>query len=78
MVFNLGQEPPSESAMNTDSDLIDHLGGPAKVAELLGFDKHGGTQRVQNWKTRGIPAAVKLAYPSVFLSDKNEPKTQAA
>lgn len=50
-----------------DSDLISRLGGPAKVAELLGYDKRsGGTQRVQNWLTRGIPAAVKLAHPDLF------------
>ncbi len=54
----------------TDSELIDTLGGPAKVAELLKFDKkRGGTQRVANWKTRGIPARVKLDFPDVFLKD---------
>lgn len=51
----------------TDSQLIDDLGGPAKVAELLGYEKHGGTQRVNNWKSRGIPAKVKLDHPDVFL-----------
>lgn len=52
-----------------DKALIDELGGPAKVAELLGFDKDGGIQRVQNWTTRGIPAAVKVLHPRVFLKD---------
>ncbi len=43
-----------------DGALIEALGGPAKVAELLGYEKHGGTQRVHNWITRGIPSKVKL------------------
>lgn len=55
--------------MSTDSDRIDKLGGPAKVAELLGLDKRGGTQRVQNWKVRGIPPAMKLAHPELFVQD---------
>lgn len=56
------------SAMHKDSHLIDALGGPAKVAELLGFDKaDGGIQRVHNWRTRGIPAKVKVDHPDIFL-----------
>ena len=56
--------------MHKDSQLIAELGGPAKVAEMLGFNKRaGGVQRVQNWLTRGIPADVKLAHPSFFLKD---------
>jgi hypothetical protein len=51
----------------TDGDLIDKLGGPAKVCELLNIPKHGGIQRVQNWKARGIPARVKLERPDLFL-----------
>lgn len=52
--------------MDSDKQVIANLGGPAKVAELLGYPKHGGIQRVQNWKTRGIPAKVKLAHPILF------------
>jgi hypothetical protein len=52
--------------MESDKEIIARLGGPTKVAELLGYDKHGGVQRVQNWLTRGIPAKVKLANPSLF------------
>lgn len=53
----------------TDSELIRHLGGPTKVAELLGYDKgRGGVQRVQNWIERGIPPRVKLQHPGVFLT----------
>lgn len=50
-----------------DWALITDLGGPAKVAELLNFSKDGGAQRVQNWKHRGIPSAVKLERPDLFL-----------
>lgn len=56
--------------MTSDKALIERLGGPAKVAELLGFDKHGGVQRVHNWMTRGIPARVKLQFPDVFLKQR--------
>jgi hypothetical protein len=51
----------------TDRELIESMGGPTKVAERLGFKKRGGVQRVQNWLTRGIPAAVKVAFPELFL-----------
>ncbi len=51
----------------TDKDLIDSLGGSTKVAELLGLkDKPGGVQRVNNWKTRGIPSDVRLAHLDLF------------
>lgn len=49
-----------------DSELIAELGGPARVCELMGIPKAGGIQRVQNWKTRGIPARIKLARPDLF------------
>ena len=62
MVFN--------DAMN-DAALIQELGGPARVAELLGYDKaKGGIQRVQNWLTRGIPSKVKLERPDLFLASR--------
>lgn len=64
-VFNVGMD---------DKALIEKLGGPSKVAELLGYDKKsGGVQRVQNWITRGIPAEVKLAHPGIFLKDLLKP-----
>lgn len=50
-----------------DKQLIEHLGGPAKVAELLGVDKNGGVQRVFNWLSRGIPARVKVDRPDLFM-----------
>lgn len=54
----------------TDKDRIKALGGPTKVAELLGYDKaKGGVQRVQNWLERGIPPAVKVEFPHIFLAE---------
>lgn len=53
--------------MKTDEEIIRDLGGPAKVAELLGYDKNGGTQRVQNWIARGIPFRVKVERPDLFM-----------
>lgn len=50
----------------SDSDIIDKLGGPSRVAEQLGYSKVGGVQRVQNWKVRGIPARVRLQRPDLF------------
>ena len=52
-----------------DSELIEHLGGPTKVAEILRYDKAGGVQRVQNWLVRGIPAQVKVDHPEIFMRD---------
>jgi len=49
-----------------DSKLINDLGGPAAVAEKLGYQKKGGTQRVYNWTLRGIPARVLLDHKDVF------------
>lgn len=58
------------SELHPDSKIIDDLGGPSKLAELLGYDKtHGGVQRIQNWKKRGIPSSVKIAHPELFMTD---------
>lgn len=55
--------------MHTDANTIDKLGGPTAVAELLGIiSEPGSVQRVSNWKRRGIPPAVKLEFPHVFLA----------
>lgn len=58
-----------------DKTLIDSLGGPAKVAELLGYDKDGGIQRVHNWTSRGIPAHVKVQRPDLFMPELVKGKT---
>lgn len=63
MVFNMSM---------SDSDLIEKLGGPSRLAEQLGYSKAGGVQRVQNWKARGIPPRVKLERPDLFLADRGE------
>lgn len=52
--------------MHADNAIIDALGGATKLAKLLKYGK-GGTQRVHNWRTRGIPARVKLERPDIFL-----------
>jgi hypothetical protein len=51
-----------------DAELIDHLGGPSKVVELLKLDATTGNRnRVQNWKTRGIPTKIKVDFPHIFM-----------
>lgn len=64
MVFNTGMDTPNE---HPDWKLILSMGGPVKVAQLLGYAKEGGAQRVQNWKYRGIPPAVKVEHPKLFM-----------
>jgi hypothetical protein len=54
---------------NRDKQLIEALGGPAKVAELLGLPKYGGVQRVQNWTNRGIPYEMKVRHPALFMPE---------
>lgn len=74
MVCNAGME----TTTSPDAQLIADLGGATKVAQLLGYDKaQGGVQRVHNWITRGIPAAVKLEHPHLFLSVKAKRKQPA-
>jgi hypothetical protein len=68
MVFNLVMMI-KHTDLHPDSKIIDDLGGPAKLAEMLGYDKSGGVQRIQNWKTRGIPSSVKVARPDLFMAD---------
>ncbi|WP_242684281.1 hypothetical protein [Paraburkholderia hospita] len=78
MVFN-ERTMSKHSDIAADAQIIEDLGGPAKLAELLGYDKAaGGVQRIQNWKKRGIPASVKLAHPDLFLADLLETKRMEA
>jgi hypothetical protein len=53
-----------QNQLQSDRDLIARLGGPTTLAKRLGFNSK---QRVHNWLTRGIPPAVKLTYPKIFL-----------
>jgi len=59
-----------ENDAHPDWQLILSLGGPLKVAALLGYSKPGSVQRVQNWKRRGIPAEVKVERPDLFLRER--------
>lgn len=54
--------------MDTDQHphaaIIDSHGGPTRVAERMGIvEQRGAVQRVSNWKSRGIPAEVRLTFP---------------
>lgn len=71
MVDNMNTEAETIEA---DRKLIEGLGGPTKLAEILGYDKHGGVQRIQNWITRGIPPKVKLQRPEIFLASAPDPR----
>lgn len=53
--------------MKTDKEIIEALGGPTAVSDLLSLKKPGGPQRVQNWIKRGIPPSVKIARPDLFM-----------
>jgi len=64
MVFNRAMNKSKQ-----DADLIRRLGGPSKVAEMIAIDKRGGSQRVQNWMVRGIPSAIKVKYPHIFMPE---------
>lgn len=55
------------NSIEKDAELINTLGGPPRVAEILGYKKRGGVQRVQNWKVRGIPPSIKVKYPYIFM-----------
>jgi len=57
------------TALDKDIQIITGLGGPSKVAELLNLPKKGGQQRVQNWLSRGIPAAIKVERPDLFMPE---------
>jgi hypothetical protein len=59
--------------MSTQSDakaaeIIDYFGGPSAFARLLGLQSRHATQRVSNWRTRGIPAAVIVKHRKFFDS----------
>ena len=68
--FNVGMEPN-----HPDAELIDRLGGPAKLARILGFSPKYGTQRVFNWKSRGIPEVLRLRRTDLF-GPAPPPKTE--
>lgn len=49
-----------------DERAIATMGGAAKVSRFLGYGPMG-TQRVHNWMRRGIPAAVRVEHPHLFM-----------
>ena len=53
------------SRMN-DAQLIESLGGPTKLARMLGYKGASGSRRVHNWIKRGIPPRVKLENLAIF------------
>jgi hypothetical protein len=60
---------PSIKNTNIEADrqLIEQLGGATKVAKQLGLTGAHPVQRVQNWTVRGIPSAVKVQHPTLFM-----------
>ena len=58
----------------TDAELIDHYGGPARLAEKLGWKESRAVQRIHNWRSRGIPAVIKLERPDLFPHQSAQPK----
>lgn len=57
----------------TDAELIDYHGGPTRLAAKLGWLEGRAIQRIHNWRSRGIPAAVKLERPDLFLLQADAP-----
>ena len=51
---------------------------PKEDAELIGIEKRGGAQRVQNWMVRGIPAAIKVQYPHLFMPELTRSNAEAS
>ena len=49
-----------------DEQLIKSLGGPTKLARMLGYEGTAGSRRVHNWIKRGIPPRVKLENMAIF------------
>ena len=56
------------NTLDRDRALIESLGGPVKLAQSLNMGRYGA-QRVSNWNRRGIPSAVKVAYPQIFMPE---------
>jgi len=47
--------------------LIEHYGGCARLAELLGLENPKGTRRIHRWKIRNvIPSVWLVRYPEIF------------
>lgn len=57
--------------LERDRQIIRQLGGPTKVANMLGLTQHG-PQQVANWLNRGIPAHIKVRHPELFMPELAE------
>ena len=83
VVFDFCLNTVFNVAMHLDAQLIGRLGGATKLAVRLGFPlRGGGVQRVQNWKERGIPAAVErdnswIAAERRAMFDATQPEAAA-
>lgn len=51
--------------LHPDAKLIEKLGGSTALARRLKL-KGAGSQRVHNWKYRGIPKLLRYERPDVF------------
>lgn len=70
-----GMKQTKQPRKEPDASLIQALGGPSKLAALLGVSS---VQRVSNWQFRGIPAQVKLERPDLFLPHLKAPRRRKA
>ena len=62
----------------TPNELIEALGGHAQVAADLGYEHKGGAERVNNWRTRGIPPKVYLDNYDYFEGGRLKAERAAA
>ena len=56
-----------KTQLHPDSELINQFGGSTALAKRLGLVGPNSVQRVQNWKKRGIPLAIKIQFAELFL-----------
>lgn len=56
--------------MNEAERIIAEHGGGVALAKKMGLTEKWLPQRLHYWKTRGIPAWLKLEHPDLFLSEE--------
>lgn len=56
--------------MTEAETIIAKHGGLLALAKKMGITEKWLPQRFHYWKTRGIPAALKLAHPDLLLSEE--------
>lgn len=64
----LPQIPKTDAQITADRALIEAHGGPSELARKMGLDGPNSASRVAQWMRRGIPPAVKQAYPGLFMN----------